>query len=116
VNADQKKPSAGFWITFALVAVIVAYPLSFGPACWWKIYTFRTEPMHSWSQDPVAPTCYWPIGWVARHGPKVIHRQIFWYATIVCKDSGTPKGVFLPTGWKNNDRVHGSTSAVWWWY
>jgi hypothetical protein len=29
-----KKPTAGFWITVALVAVLVGYPLSFGPA-WW---------------------------------------------------------------------------------
>ena len=31
---DRKKPTAGFWITVALVAVLVGYPLSFGPACW----------------------------------------------------------------------------------
>ena len=31
---DRKKPTAGFWITVALVAALVAYPLSFGPACW----------------------------------------------------------------------------------
>ena len=31
---DRKKPSAAFWITVALVAVLVGYPLSFGPACW----------------------------------------------------------------------------------
>ena len=28
------QPSAAFWITVALVAVLVGYPLSFGPACW----------------------------------------------------------------------------------
>ena len=26
------KPTAGFWITVALVAVLVGYPLSYGPA------------------------------------------------------------------------------------
>ena len=31
---QKKKPSAGFWVTVALVVVLVAYPLSFGPACW----------------------------------------------------------------------------------
>jgi hypothetical protein len=31
---DRKKPTAGFWITVALVAALVGYPLSFGPACW----------------------------------------------------------------------------------
>jgi len=28
------KPTAGFWITVALVALLVGYPISFGPACW----------------------------------------------------------------------------------
>ncbi len=31
---DRKKPTAGSWMTVALVAALVAYPLSFGPACW----------------------------------------------------------------------------------
>ena len=31
---DRKKPTAGFWIIVALVAVLVGYPLSFGPAVW----------------------------------------------------------------------------------
>jgi len=30
---SDHKPTAGFWITVALVVVLVAYPLSFGPAC-----------------------------------------------------------------------------------
>ena len=28
---DRKKPGAAFWITAAVVAVLVGYPLSFGP-------------------------------------------------------------------------------------
>jgi len=34
MTSDRKKPTTGFWITVALVAVLLAYPLSFGPACW----------------------------------------------------------------------------------
>ena len=34
MTSDRKKPTAGFWITVALVAVLVGYPLSFGPAGW----------------------------------------------------------------------------------
>jgi hypothetical protein len=34
MTPDRKKPSAGFWITVALVAVLVGYPLSWGPAVW----------------------------------------------------------------------------------
>jgi len=31
---ERPQPTAAFWITVALVAVLVGYPLSFGPACW----------------------------------------------------------------------------------
>jgi len=34
MTSDRKHPSAAFWITVALVAVLLGYPLSFGPACW----------------------------------------------------------------------------------
>jgi hypothetical protein len=30
---SPRNPTTGFWITVALVAVLVGYPLSFGPAC-----------------------------------------------------------------------------------
>jgi hypothetical protein len=32
--SDRKKPGLAFWATVVLVVVLVAYPLSFGPACW----------------------------------------------------------------------------------
>jgi hypothetical protein len=31
---DRKKSTAGFWITVALVGVLVGCPLSVGPAYW----------------------------------------------------------------------------------
>ena len=34
MTPDRKHPTPAFWITVALVAVLVGYPLSFGPACW----------------------------------------------------------------------------------
>ena len=49
---DRNKPTAGFWITVALVAVLV-YPLSFGPACW---ITSRLG--HG---AVILPVIYWPI-------------------------------------------------------
>jgi hypothetical protein len=29
-----RQPTAGFWITVAILAMVVLYPLSLGPACW----------------------------------------------------------------------------------
>jgi hypothetical protein len=34
MTSPRKHPSLAFWITAALVAVLVGCPLSFGPACW----------------------------------------------------------------------------------
>ncbi len=34
MTPDRKNLTAGFWITVALVALLVGYPLSIGPA-WW---------------------------------------------------------------------------------
>jgi hypothetical protein len=31
---SRKHHSAAFWATVVVVAVLVGYPLSFGPACW----------------------------------------------------------------------------------
>ena len=31
---DRKKPGVAFWSTMVVVVVLLAYPLSFGPACW----------------------------------------------------------------------------------
>jgi hypothetical protein len=31
---NRKKPGVAFWATVVVVVVLVAYPLSFVPACW----------------------------------------------------------------------------------
>jgi hypothetical protein len=34
MGTDRKKPGVAFWATVVVVVLLVAYPLSFGPACW----------------------------------------------------------------------------------
>jgi hypothetical protein len=56
MTSDRKKPTAGFWITVAMLAVL-GYPLSFGPACWlynWKAVCGSTIPI-----------AYYPIIWLS---------------------------------------------------
>jgi len=36
MTTDRKKPGVAFWATVGLVVVLVGYPLSFGPACWFN--------------------------------------------------------------------------------
>jgi hypothetical protein len=52
----DRKPSAGFWITVTLVAVLVGYPLSFGPAV--RLYAKLENPVWlanvlNWAPDPI---------------------------------------------------------------
>lgn len=54
VTATRKHPSAAFWIT--VVAVLVGYPLSFGPWCWIGKHGFVPEWMVR-----LMETFYWPL-------------------------------------------------------
>jgi len=59
MNSDRKKPGVALWATVVAVVVLVAYPVSFGPACW--IVSRRPGAVnHRW-----LPDIYWPIGWWA---------------------------------------------------
>jgi hypothetical protein len=71
----SRKPSAGFWIAVALVAVLVGYPLSFGPACWIssRMNGGRSE-LVSRLYGPVIPAC--------RCFPKVVVRSVRWYSEV----------------------------------
>jgi hypothetical protein len=86
---DRKKPGVAFWATVVVVGVLMAYPLSFGPACWWfsKCKVPQAHLDYNETFDiprdlaPHAPQAYWPMGWLAAHGPVPISRLLFWYAT-----------------------------------
>jgi|SRR5579863_3080599 len=81
----NKHPTAAFWLTVALVAVLVGYPLSFGPACWWFSRDPPIRPFFGVGpirKSKVAPYAYWPVGWLAVRGPRSIRRAIFWYAML----------------------------------
>jgi len=34
MSEERKSPAAALWLTVGLVAVLVGYPLSFGPDAW----------------------------------------------------------------------------------
>jgi hypothetical protein len=101
---DRKKPSMAFWATVGLVVVLVVYPLSFGPACWW----FSETPIGIAPAGifvPEVSRIYWPIGWAYFQSPNggLIENAIGWYATlrddvvsVPCGPSGAPTRVYRP--------------------
>ncbi len=66
---DRKRPTAGFWITMALVAVLVGYPLSIGPA----VYVCAEAPI--WLRDPVHEM-YGPLRWALDRCPQSWQEEI----------------------------------------
>jgi hypothetical protein len=65
MSDSRKKPGTAFWIVVVLITVFIAYPLSFGPACWacsrvpgaivlWETADFFYAPIlwAWWSDDP----------------------------------------------------------------
>jgi hypothetical protein len=72
---NSRKPTAGFWITVALVAVLVGYPLSFGPACWIS--------SRSGIGVSVVNSAYQPMLGLAFNGPDVIQRGTLWYGKLM---------------------------------
>jgi hypothetical protein len=100
MNCSPKHPSAAFWLAAALVAVLVAYPLSFGPAIW-----FGGQSLSPW-----VSAAYWPMGRLAVCGPRFIRKPLARYASAF--EFGTtagmkfgydlnhdgPYGIFVPVG------------------
>ena len=95
MTSDRKHPSAGFWLTVALVAVLVAYPLSFGPACW---ISSRTG-----IGVFTIPSAYRPVLWAMSCSRNVAH-LFNWYAKAGA-----------PSDWSWADLSDSSSEPVWMW-
>jgi hypothetical protein len=79
MTSDRKHPSAAFWITVALVVVLVGYPVSFGPACWIA--------ERNWTYVPIAICVYGPLVQIAYNGPVWVKGPLRWWASV-----GTSEG------------------------
>ena len=69
MTPDRKKPGVAFWATVAVV-VVLAYPLSFGPVCWFR---------HSAKMRiSVMPHVHWPLGWVMYNFGPLASKPMRW--------------------------------------
>ena len=62
MSGERKKPGVAFWATVVLVVVlVVAYPLSIGPACWLADRDMLPE-----LADKPIEIFYSPLMWIVR--------------------------------------------------
>ncbi len=98
MTSDRKKPGMSFWATVAVVVVLLAYPLSFGPACW---ITSRTN-----VGATAIPVLYRPLTWaMSAESNTTINRVSMWYAKAGAAENWEWGPVWNPdaarhVGWK----------------
>ena len=74
MNPSGKKPGVAFWATVVatMFALLLAYPLSFGPACW----LCGTDDHFD---DGAFCTFYRPLVVVVEHSPQSVRNAARWY-------------------------------------
>ncbi len=97
----RKQPGVAFWATVVVVVVLLAYPLSFGPSCWWFTRPIALpESVSAYVEARRAPPLYQPIAWVAENGPSPIRFAINRWATI-----GTSHAIYVDSFGNGNGVV-----------
>jgi hypothetical protein len=101
MTSDRKTPGVAFWAT-VVVVVVLAYPISFGPACWLMTRT-------GIGRRRLIPAVYRPITMIAESG-STANNAIRWYATLLA-----------PRGWglyslPVRDGAHGEKRWEMRWY
>jgi hypothetical protein len=76
MSDDRKKPGVGFWLTVALVAVVV-YPLSIGPVIWLDRKGLLPE-----SFELALRAFYWPVIQAYHHGPEPVQDVLDRYGDL----------------------------------
>ncbi len=81
---NDRKPSTAFWATVFLIAALLFFPVSFGPAVW------LASCGHV--ERKTVECVYEPILWMAAHGPRPVKATVSWWGSL-----GIPsgKGVFF---------------------
>jgi hypothetical protein len=77
MTSSPKKPGVVFWATVVLVVVLVAYPLSFGPARWLYLHDL----MPAWLADPLH-ILYQPLFLSVEILPDSVREPYLWYLRL----------------------------------
>jgi len=73
-QATEQKSGAFLWLTLALVAALLLFPVSFGPAVWGATRGYLDRR----SVEKI----YRPIFWAGVHGPEPVKAGIHWWGGL----------------------------------
>jgi hypothetical protein len=66
MSEERKKPGMVFWATVVLVAVLVAYPLGYGPVMWLCVRGYLSDPVYHYYRRP--------LGFIVSVSPRQVRR------------------------------------------
>jgi hypothetical protein len=98
MTPDRKKPGVAFWATVVVVVVLVAYPLSFGAACW---ITSRLN-----RGADLVPVLYRPLTWAMSPQRGT---AIAWYAKVGAAEN------WVWAAFEETDETPGRDHTRWKW-
>ena len=79
-----------------LFMVVLSYPASVGPVCWWMALPVGPE------DPPRIPVIYWPLGRVAANGPDLIYPPVRWWMGFGVRRG---RNVWIPTNSSNTEWI-----------
>jgi hypothetical protein len=96
----MNRPGAGFWAT-VIVVILLAYPVSFGPACWIN--------ERAGMGATAISVAYRPIIWGAERDPRA-QRAALWYASLGVTSGRSPSIVESEIHWTSG--IYADFSAL----
>jgi hypothetical protein len=84
VRIINRKERWAKWTAAILALVVVAYPLSSGPADWLLLHGYTSEPVNK-----VLRVFYAPSGWFIRNSPKPV-QDVYLKYDVFCANFGDP--------------------------
>ncbi len=88
---ERKRPGAAFFVTVFLVAAVLLYPATFGPTVWLAARDHIDQRK--------AEQVYWPVLWLAVHGPRAVSEGINWWGALgLSSDEGVLFFFPVPNG------------------
>jgi hypothetical protein len=105
MSEPKKKPGVAFWASVVVVALL-AYPLSFGPACWLTAQPWQNVFNNDgWDMPPRWMQIYRPFGVILNEGDSPIKSAVNWWATFGIKRTSC---AVVPIGFGRYDRAAAS--------
>lgn len=94
VRIVNRRERWATWTAVGLLFLVIGYPVSFGPVCWWMATADGAE------EPTLVPLAYWPLGIAAAYGPDIVYKPLHWWMRVGASRGRT---IHVPTNSSNSE-------------